>query len=109
MGTLDPAVRPSTEHRQPITFFHQIATATGGLVQLVPSTNMTSVGNWIRIGPNTNLLDDLFLNALIEFRAGYLVRYSLEGVPRAGRHEVTVNVTRPGNRYLIRTRNSYIG
>jgi VWFA-related protein len=109
IGRAPTTFKPPVEHRQPITFFYQIAAATGGLVQIVPSMNVTSGGNWIRIGPNTNLLDDLFLNALIEFRAGYLVRYSLEGVPRAGRHEVTVRITRPGTRYSVRTRNGYIG
>jgi VWFA-related protein len=93
--------------RQPITFFHQVASATGGGVQVVPATNVTSGGNWMRISPNTILLDNLFLNALNEFRSSYVLRYSLDGTPEPGWHEVTVKVTRPGNRYTVRTRNGY--
>ena len=93
--------------RQPITFFHQIATTTGGIVQVVPGMNITSGSNWVRIGPNVNLLDEPFLEALDDFRSGYVLRYSLEGVPRPGWHEITVKVTRPGNRYVVRARNGY--
>ena len=94
--------------RQPITFFHQVATTTGGVVQIVPGLNVTAGSNWVRIGPNVNLLDALFLKALEDFSSSYVLRYSLEGVSRPGWHEITVKVTKPGNRYVVRARNGYI-
>jgi VWFA-related protein len=55
--------------------------------------------------------DDLsgsFLRALDEFRASYVVRYVLGGVPRAGWHEINVKVKRPGN-LTVRARKGYFG
>lgn len=95
--------------RQPIDFFNQIAAATGGLVQIVPAFTMTTTESSMVFRPNPNLLDEPFLTALDDFRSSYVVRYDLTGVPRPGWHNVTVKVTRPGNKYSVRTRTGYSG
>jgi VWFA-related protein len=101
---------PDDEERNPTAFFHRIAAATGGVVQVTTLSNVTirsSVMTLLR--PQTNMLDDPFIKALDDFRTSYVVNYSLAGVPRAGWHEVTVRVKRPGTAYQVRTRNGYIG
>ena len=101
---------PDDEERSPTAFFHRIAAATGGVVQIAALSNITiRYGGQTVVRPQTNLLDEPFIRALDDFRTSYVVSYSLAGVPRPGWHEVTVRVKRPGTAYQVRTRNGYIG
>ena len=97
--------------RSATMFFHRIAAATGGVVQIAALSNITvRYGGQTIMRPQTNLLDEPFIKALDDFRTSYVVNYSLAGVPRPGWHEVTVRVKRQGgNRYTVRTRNGYTG
>lgn len=97
-------------YRHPLAFFHRVAAATGGVVQVGPSHRTTVSPRSIRISPNRNLLDEPFIRSLDEFRASYVLHYSLTGVPRAGWHEVSVKIKRPDSaEYRVRTRNGYTG
>ena len=49
-----------------------------------------------------------FRQVLDEFRTSYLLRYTPEGVPREGWHELDVRITRPGT-YVVRARKGYFG
>jgi len=99
--------------RQPMGFFKQVAEATGGLTQIVPSftltatTTLTSTQTVMRMNPS--LLDEPFLKALDDFRSSYTVRYNLTGVPRPGWHQVSVKIMKPGKTYQVRTRSGYVG
>jgi VWFA-related protein len=101
---------PRVPARHPLGFFYRAAAVTGGAVHPVPATTIVSGGNWIRMSANRNLLDEPFIRTMDDFRASYVLHYSLTGVPRAGWHEVTVKVKRPGSQnYRIRARNGYVG
>jgi len=108
---LSTSVVQGEPDRSPTVFFHRIAAATGGVVQIAALSNITIVSNGRTIArPQTNLLDEPFIKALDDFRTSYVVNYQLAGVPRPGWHEVTVRVKRQGgNRYTVRTRNGYTG
>jgi len=108
----------------PTAFFERLAAATGGLAQLVPRTTTSSgtvagakpVSGFgtgsaagVSVRANPNLLDEPFLKALDDFRASYVVRYALTGVPRPGWHTVGVKVIKSGKSYTIRTRSGYSG
>jgi hypothetical protein len=96
--------------RSPTMFFHRIAAATGGVVQIAALSNITvRYGGQTVMRPQTNLLDAPFIKALDDFRTSYVVNYQLAGVPRPGWHEVMVRVTRPGTKYTVRARNGYVG
>jgi len=49
---------------------------------------------------------DVFARILAEFRSSYVLRYTPRGVDRAGWHEITVKVTRPGS-HTVRARKGY--
>ena len=53
-------------------------------------------------------LSGSFVQAFDAFRTSYVLRYTVQGVPRAGWHDITVQVTRPGD-YEIRARKGYFG
>jgi hypothetical protein len=93
----------------PKVFFDALASATGGLVQLVPPfvIDQTVAPGQNQIRSSSSLLDDAFLKALDDFRSAYVVRYTLSGVPRAGWHDVSVRVTKDGKKYDVRTRKGY--
>ena len=95
--------------RQRLEFFEQLATMTGGFAQFV-----SPGGHWVApdrsssgSSVNENLLDDAFIRALEEFRSGYVLRYSPTPAPDMGWHQIRVSVTRPGNKYVVRTRSGY--
>jgi hypothetical protein len=48
------------------------------------------------------------IDALAEFRQGYVLHYALSGVPVAGWHALTLRVT-GGRRYTVRAREGYYG
>jgi hypothetical protein len=107
---LTTTLGPEEGDRNPLAFFHRIAAATGGVVQVTQLSNMTvSMNGRIVVRPQTNLLDAPFIKALDDFRTSYVLNYQLAGVPRPGWHEVTVRVKRPGTKYTVRTRNGYTG
>jgi len=96
--------------RQPAEFFHRIADATGGLAQIVsPFKVIADTPTQMEARANNTLLDDAFLRAFEDFRSSYVVRYSLSGVPRAGWHDLTVKVIKPGKSYQVRARTGYMG
>ena len=68
-----------------------VARVTGG--RLVRARRDAEMGNTI-------------IRTLNEFRQGYVLHYALEGVPVAGWHKLTVQVTRPG-RHAVRAREGY--
>lgn len=49
-----------------------------------------------------------FIGAVNDFRASYVLRYDLKGVPAPGWHDLTVRVTKAGN-FTIRARRGYQG
>jgi VWFA-related protein len=93
----------------PEAFFNRLAETTGGVVQVVSTLVMESNSTTMSIRQNTNILDSSFLKAFEDFRTSYVLRYTLEGVPHAGWHDVTVRVTRPGRPAQVRARRGYIG
>ena len=94
----------------PLGFLYRVTAATGGAVNPTPGMRTRADGNRITIGANRNLVDEDFIRIIDDFRASYVLHYSLAGVPRAGWHEVTVKVKRPGSQnYRIRARNGYVG
>jgi VWFA-related protein len=107
---LTTTLGPEEGNRNPLAFFHRVAAATGGVVQVTQLSNITvSMGGRVVVRPQTNLLDEPFIKALDDFRTSYVLNYQLAGVPRPGWHEVTVRVKRPGTKYTVRTRNGYTG
>jgi uncharacterized lipoprotein YbaY len=91
-------------------FFHRIADATGGLAQIVaPFRVIVDTPTDVEARANNTLLDDAFLQAFEDFRSSYVVRYSLSGVSRAGWHDLTVKVIKPGKSYQVRARTGYMG
>ena len=50
-------------------------------------------------------MGDVIIKTLEEFRRGYVLNYTLEGVPLAGWHKLSVSVTR--GRYNVRAREGY--
>jgi len=94
---------------QRLEFFDQLAAMTGGLAQFVSpgrhwvAPDRSSSGSQV----NEDLLDDAFIRALEEFRSGYVLRYSPMPAPDMGWHQIRVSVTRPGNKYVVRTRSGY--
>jgi uncharacterized lipoprotein YbaY len=95
---------------QPVAFFHRIADATGGLAQIVSPFNViVDTPTHVEARANDTLLDDAFLRAFEDFRSSYVLRYSLSGVPRAGWHDLTVKVIKPGKSYQVRARTGYMG
>jgi VWFA-related protein len=91
--------------------FGQLATATGGVVQRVPTMTMTQPRSGsIRFTRNTyaTFLDEAFIKAFDDFRNSYILHYAAEGVPKTGWHDVEVRVTRRG-RHQVRSRSGYFG
>ena len=66
-----------------------------------------------RTGGDAITLDDAvaaFRTIFGDFRQSYLLRYTLQGVPRKGWHDISVRVTRAaGERYTVRARKGYFG
>jgi VWFA-related protein len=55
-------------------------------------------------------IERTFAKIFAEYRQAYVLRYTPQGVPRDGWHEITVKVVRPpGNRYTVRARRGYVG
>jgi VWFA-related protein len=120
LGSLGAAALPPLP-QYPTAFFERLAAATGGLAQVVaPPTSNDEIGwqtgpipyspqNQWAARPTASLLDEPFLKALDDFRASYVVRYALTGVPRPGWHTVRVKAIRNGKTYTTRTRSGYAG
>jgi VWFA-related protein len=53
-------------------------------------------------------LSGVFAKALEQFRTSYMLRYSPQGVPAAGWHEIVVTIARPG-KFDVRARRGYEG
>ena len=95
----------------PEPFFSRLAELTGGLAQIIPPYTVVNTGRSTRLtfGPPDDMLDAPFLRALQDFRTSYVVRYTPEGVPRTGWHQLAVRVTKGGGPYSVRTRDGYMG
>lgn len=96
----------------PAAFFDKLAEVTGGGVELISAAvaqaQAARAGDARAMPSATNeLLDDSFIRAFDDFRASYVLRYTLAGVPRPGWHDVSVTVTKPGKQYEARTRTGY--
>jgi len=51
-----------------------------------------------------------FRGILDNFRQSYVLQYTVQGVPRAGWHDIAVSVVRPGSeKYSVRARKGYFG
>jgi VWFA-related protein len=72
-------------------FFRALSQATGGVLTVV-HRNEPLAGS--------------FMRAVNEFRTSYALRYTLAGTPRAGYHDITVRITRPGE-FDVRARRGY--
>lgn len=106
-ATLRPI--PTDPHVVPDRFFRDLAESTGGTVQLVePFTafrhDTARVHYRARLGHDG--LTAAFRTALEDFRAGYVLHYSPQGVERGGWHEIAVRVTR-GRGSDVRARRGY--
>ena len=77
-------------HRQ---FFESLTAVSGGRFELLRS-NQT--------------IDAAFESAIDDFRSSYVLRYVAQGVDRAGWHDLSVRVARPGA-YDVRARRGYLG
>jgi len=93
----------------PVRFFKDLTVSTGGVEQVVEPTYLVrnDTGRQIirsRLGDDG--LEQAFVRMLDAFRSSYVLRYTLQGVPRAGWHELKVRVTKPG-RYDVRARKGY--
>jgi hypothetical protein len=119
----------------PMAFLNELTGSTGGLLQIVPLVQVATTRNSVfppklpgdtrapdPFGTGVNvtvtqtrtqtpeeLLDASFVRAFEAFRTSYVVRYTLTGVPREGRHALTIRVTKPGTNYAIRARRGYFG
>lgn len=117
----------------PLPFLNELTESTGGLLQVVPPTQTSQTrvltvpagavadpvaGSTIpttitvtesRVGTPGNLIGSSFVTAFDAFRASYVLRYTLTGVPRAGWHNLTVRVVKHGTNYAVRTRRGYFG
>lgn len=94
----------------PSRFFKELAELTGGVVQVVtPVTVMRNDSQRFAARARLNVagIEASFIRALDDFRSSYLLRYTLQGVPREGWHELDVRVTKPGGRYKVRARKGY--
>jgi hypothetical protein len=101
-STINPAWLPTA-------FFNTLAETTGGMVQVVQTDPFTVKINGTQTNNNRDTVDASFIRALEDFRTSYVLRYTVEGVPRAGWHHVAVRVTKPGRTYQVRARRGYVG
>ena len=76
----------------------------------VPRAAAEATGGRLHTGTSPEDIERTFGKIFAEYRQAYLLRYTPQGVPREGWHEITVKVTKPpGNRYTIRARKGYVG
>ena len=80
--------------RDPTELFPVLAETTGG--------QLHQVGSVSRIAQTLERIFD-------DYRRGYVLRYTPQGVTRKGWHDIVVKVTRPGNRFTVRARKGYFG
>ena len=83
---------PTRAARSEVALVQQLTARTGGLVHEEPLFRNHVVSS--------------FKKAFDDFRQSYVLRYSPQGVPRAGWHELKVEVTKPG-KLTIRARRGY--
>ena len=92
----------------PKAFSRDLVEITGGMTQEVrpyqPVTGKSILGT-----SGNNIFDSSFLRALEDFRSSYVLRYTLEGTPSPGWHDLTVRVVKPGTQYQVRARRGYVG
>jgi len=117
----------------PLPFLNQLTESTGGRLQVVPPIQISqtrvstfppagvadpSAGNTVsttitvtdsRVRTPADLLDSSFVSAFDAFRASYVLRYTLTGVPRTGWHNLTVRVVKRGTNDAVRARRGYFG
>jgi VWFA-related protein len=76
----------------------------------VPRTAAEATGGRLHSDTSPDDIERTFAKIFAEYRQAYLLRYTPQGVPREGWHEITVRVVRPpGNRYTVRARKGYVG
>jgi VWFA-related protein len=75
---------------------------TGTLTEAADST-----GGWVRTNANGRTLAAAFTQAIGEYRAGYVLRYTATGVDPTGWHDITVQTT--NSAYTVRARKRYFG
>jgi VWFA-related protein len=96
----------------PMKFLQKLVDETGGEMQVIePVVYLTNNPYHFEIRPQVtkSSIAEFFLRALDSFRAGYVVRYAAQGVPRTGWHSLTVGVTRQGAAYEVKARRGYAG
>jgi VWFA-related protein len=103
---------PIPDARQPAgflflraTWFH-VMPDEHGLERLQEAARLT--GGTVRHGSSAETLVESFRKALDDFRRSYLLRYTAEGVPLGGWHDLRVEMAN-GKKYTIRARKSYFG
>ena len=87
------------------TWFH-VMPDEQGLERLQEAARLT--GGTVRQGTSGETLVDAFRRAFDDFRQSYLLRYTAEGVPPAGWHELRVEISN-GRKFSIRARRGYVG
>jgi VWFA-related protein len=94
----------------PRDFLRVLAEETGGVLQIITPAVYTAYSRWhVELRSSDAELDAKFVRALDDFRSSYSLRYTPQGVPRAGWHDLNVRVTKPGVVYQVRARKGYAG
>jgi VWFA-related protein len=66
-----------------------------------------STGGWVRTSATGRTLAAAFTQAIVEYRAGYVLRYTATGVDPIGWHDITVQTT--NSAYAVHARKRYFG
>ena len=87
------------------TWFHVMADEQG-TARLEEAARLT--GGTVRRGTSGETVVETFRRAFDDFRQSYVLRYSAEGVPSGGWHDLRVEMAN-GQKYTIRARKGYFG
>lgn len=93
----------------PEAFLKRIAAETGGRLEILePAVYTANSPQRVGIRIRRVSLEEKFVGALDDFRAGYVLRYTPTGVARGGWHQLSVTVTRSGG-FNVAARRGYAG
>lgn len=94
--------------QSPVPFLQQAASLTGGVAYVLPDSTYSTYGpTQVQAHANVDVFTAPLMKALDEFRSGYVLSYTPEAAT-AGWHNVSVTITRPDGRYVVRTRRGYL-
>ena len=110
VSILDDRTIIDVAHRSDAAFFAVIASARPGAVSkssILQRLSDETGGKIAQLALGRDLAQE-FIRAVNDFRASYVLRYDLKGVPAPGWHELTVRLTKGGN-FTLRARRGYQG